>query len=117
MRTILLLAFWIPLAISYAVAWAPDPADIAKGFSGAWAHIVAAAYLTAALSASHYRHGPWTAVAAWMMAWGLSIELVQFFLDGRSAQLADVAADAVGIAIGASAYGFWRRRRRRRPSR
>lgn len=110
MSTILLLAFWVPLAISYAVACIPDPAGIAGGLSGAWAHVAAAAYLTAALSLSHYRNGPWTSVVAWMMAWGVSIELAQLFVDGRSAQLADIAADAAGIAIGAAAYGFWRRR-------
>ena len=108
-RRLVLLAFWIPLAISVTVAWTPDPKDIVGGLSGAWAHIGAAAYLTVALSHAHYRTGPWIVVAAWMMVWGVYIELVQLFLDGRSAQMADIAADALGIAIGCLAYGFWQR--------
>lgn len=109
-RTIVLLAFWIPLAVSVAVAWTPDPTDIVGGFSGAWAHIAAAAYLTVALSLAHYRTGPWIVVAAWMMVWGVYIELVQLFVDGRSAQMADIAADALGIAVGCSAWALWQRR-------
>ena len=110
-RAAVLLAFWIPLAVSMAVAWTPDPADIVGGFSGAWAHIAAAAYLTVALSLAHYRTGPWIVVAAWMMVWGVYIELVQLFVDGRSSQLADIGADALGIAVGCAAWGLWRRTR------
>lgn len=108
-RAAVLIAFWIPLAVSVAVAWTPDPADIVGGLSGAWAHIAAAAYLTVALSLAHYRTGPWIVVAAWMMVWGVYIELVQLFVDGRSAQMADIAADAAGIAAGCLAYALWRR--------
>lgn len=109
MDAILSLAFWIPLAISYAVAWTPGPTGIVGGLSGVWAHIFAAAYLTAALSLVHYRNGPRIAVVAWMMSWAVSIELAQIFVDGRSAQLGDIAAAAAGMFIGAAAYAVWRR--------
>lgn len=105
---IILLAFWIPLTVSCAAAWIPVPSTIVGSFSGPWAHIAAAAYLTTALSLAHYPNGPWISVVAWMLAWGLSIEAVQLSVDGRSAHLADLAADAAGIAIGASAYRLWR---------
>ena len=103
------LAFWIPLAISIAVAWTPNPAGLVASMAGSIAHIAAAAYLTFALSLAHYRHGPWPAVTAWIMVWGVTIELVQLFVDGRGAQLTDLAADALGIIIGCSMYALWQR--------
>ncbi len=103
------LAFWIPLAISIAVAWTPNPAGLVASMAGSVAHIAAAAYLAFALSLAHFRWGPWLAVAAWMMVWGVTIELVQLFVDGRGAQLTDLAADALGIAIGCAAFAVWQR--------
>ena len=44
-----------------------------------------------------------------MMVWGVTIELVQLFVDGRGAQLTDLASDALGIAIGCTAYALWQR--------
>ena len=109
LRLLQRLAFWIPLAISIAVAWTPNPAGLVASMAGNVAHIGAAAYLAFALSLAHYRQGPWPAVAAWMMVWGVTIELVQLFVDGRGAQLTDLAADALGIAIGCAAYALWQR--------
>ncbi len=103
------LAFWIPLAISFAVAWTPNPAGLVASMAGSVAHIAAAAYLACALSLAHFRHGPWPAVAAWMMVWGVTIELVQLFVDGRGAQLTDLGADALGITIGCTAFSLWQR--------
>ena len=103
------LAFWIPLAISIAVAWTPNPAGLVASMAGSVAHIAAATYLAFTLSLAHYRQGPWPAVAAWMMVWGVTIELVQLFVDGRGAQLTDLAADALGISIGCTTYAVWQR--------
>lgn len=102
-------AFWIPLAISFAIAWTPNPAGLVASMAGGGAHIGAAAYLAFALSLAHFRRGPWLAVAAWMMVWGVTIELAQLFVDGRGAQLTDLAADALGIAVGCAAYALWQR--------
>ncbi|MYE22993.1 MAG: VanZ family protein [Gammaproteobacteria bacterium] len=103
------LAFWIPLVISIAVAWTPNPAGLVASMAGSVAHIAAAGYLAFALSLAHFRQGPWPAVAAWMMVWGVTIELVQLFVDGRGAQIADLASDALGIAIGCTGYALWQR--------
>lgn len=102
-------AFWIPLVISIAVAWTPNPAGLVASMAGSVAHIAAAGYLAFALSLAHFRQGPWPAVAAWMMVWGVTIELVQLFVDGRGAQLADLASDALGIALGCTMYALWQR--------
>ena len=78
--------------------------------AGSVAHIAAAGYLAFALSLAHFRQGPWPAVAAWMMVWGVTIELVQLFVDGRGAQLADLASDALGIATRLlRCYALWQR--------
>ena len=102
-------AFWIPLAISFAIAWTPNPAGLVASLAGSAAHISAAAYLAFTLSLAHFRQGPWLAVAAWLMVWGITIELVQLFVDGRGAQLTDLAADALGITIGCAAFAVWQR--------
>ena len=103
------LAFWIPLAISIAVAWTPNPAGLVASMAGSLAHIAAAGYLAFALSLAHFRQGPWPAVAAWMMVWGVTIELVQLFVDGRGAQLTDLTSNAIGIALGCAGYALWQR--------
>lgn len=42
---------------------------------------------------------------------GVSDEVHQSFVPGRSAELADAVADFIGAALGASAYAMMRRRR------
>lgn len=66
-----------------------------------WQHIAAFVALSAcaALAAAPGLAGSLRASAA-MLALGLLIELVQHFIPNRSADWADVAADALGIAIG-----------------
>jgi VanZ family protein len=48
-----------------------------------------------------------------LLAYGVLIELLQSRIPGRSAEAADVLADAIGIALGLSAYAlvaWWTRR-------
>lgn len=50
----------------------------------------------------------WAAIAAAL--YGVTDELHQSFVPGRSADVFDAVADAIGAAIGAAAFGFhsWR---------
>jgi len=52
------------------------------------------------------------AVAGWgyAVAHGVLLEVVQHFMPPRTAEVGDVAADAVGAAVGAVILALWRRR-------
>ena len=96
-----------------AVAWlAFDPAPPPAADTG-WDkanHVLAFAVLAglATLSAwPHPRHR--LIVTGGLLAYGLLIEAVQSQLPARSAEWADVAADAVGIACGLLAAAPWLR--------
>ena len=96
-----------------AVAWlAFDPAPPPAADTG-WDkanHVLAFAVLAwlASLAAwPHPRHR--LAVAAGLLAYGVLIEAVQSQLPARSAEWADLAADAVGIACGLLAAAPWLR--------
>ncbi len=42
--------------------------------------------------------------AAWMLAYGIAIELIQSFEPTREAELKDLIVDAIGIALGLGLY-------------
>ena len=110
-----LAAFWIPLLLCLVVAWTPDPTGIAAASSGALPHLAAFAYLSAALFRAHFGEPgeamfQMLAVALWMLAFGVVVEVVQMlFVSGRSGDLLDLATDAGGIAVGCAAYLAWAR--------
>ena len=55
-------------------------------------------------------HGPWIAVAlGW--AYGASDEVHQMFVPGRSPDVADWVADAVGVTLGVFLFQRWAARR------
>jgi VanZ family protein len=61
-------------------------------------------------------HSPARVGAICATLYGVSDELHQYFVPGRSCDVRDVAADAVGAALGAFAFHTWRRWRVRRGS-
>ena len=109
-RGFVLAAFWIPTAVCLMLAWTPDPKGITENASGTLAHIVAFCYLSTALFHAHFNdpgHGAARvlAVALWMLALGVVVEVVQLlFVSGRSGDLGDLGVDAVGIAAGCATY-------------
>lgn len=105
-------AFWIPLVLCAAAALSANPSGAVASVSGDTAHLIAFAYLAAALFAAHFPTGSTVAVVLWLLAFGILIEVGQTFIDGRSGELVDVAVDALGIAIGCVAYRMWTWRRR-----
>lgn len=117
-RGLVLAAFWIPLTICLLLACTPNPQGLAARFTGAAAHVAAFAYLAAALFRAHF-DGPGDqamrilAVALWMLAFGVVIEVAQLLLvAGRSGELADLVMDAAGIAAGTALYFAWAGMRR-----
>ena len=110
-------AFWVGLALCLSVALTPHPPKIAVQFGDLVAHLAAFSYLTVALFAAHFPSnvgGPagdapyrMLAVALWMLAVGVLIEVGQLFVAGRSSEFADLGVDAAGIALGCAAYWVW----------
>jgi len=51
---------------------------------------------------------PWWRGSIYLLGYGVFIEFSQLFAIHRSAELADVAADGVGIILGLSMYAIYR---------
>ena len=97
--TLLRLGFWLPLALCTYLAFTPSPPEPVFRISDIVLHGFAFTYLTFALGLAH-RESRWWQMGAWMLAYGLFIEVVQSFEPERSAELKDLAVDCVGIALG-----------------
>ena len=111
-------AFWVALALCLYLAFTPHPPRVAVEIGEVLAHLTAFAYLTVALFVAHFPtsnpDAPASearyralAVALWMFAVGVLIEVGQLFVAGRSSQFTDLGVDAAGIALGCAAYRMW----------
>ena len=112
-------AFWAGLALCLYGAFTPNPPKVAAELGDVIVHLGAFAYLTVALFAAHFpASGPGSAtyralaVALWMSAVGVLIEIGQLFVAGRSSEFADLGVDAVGILVGCAIYRGWEAARR-----
>ena len=83
-------------------------------------HLIAYAGLSLltvrALANARLHHVTWRVVVAAIAistAYGVSDEYHQLFVPGRTFELLDIAADAIGSVVGASAAGAWSIIRRR----
>lgn len=126
-----LVSLWAPVGLLMALVFvsSAQPRMPAGPFPGAdkWAHAITYAALAAAwvraLAGGRWegvtpRKVVWAAAAA--VAYGLTDEWHQSFVPGRSADAADVVADAVGAVLAAGGLGAWSimlRRRRARGAR
>jgi len=110
------IGFWLPLALCTWLALTPSPPETVFRVSDVVLHALAFTYLTAALGLAHggLRY---LVVAAWMLLYGVFIEVAQSFEPARSPELKDLLVDAAGIALGLLALlvmGEWARRTLRR---
>ncbi len=103
--TLLLVAFWLPLAICTYLALHPSPPDAVFRLSDVLLHGFAFTYLTLALGLAH-QHRHWLLPGLWMLGYGVLIELLQSFEAARSAEAGDVLVDIVGIGLGLLAHGW-----------
>lgn len=84
-----------------AICWlSVMPSEIAAvdGFNDKAKHVFAFLVLAVGLSTFWRISRPF--VVSMLIAFGLTIELVQWFVPGRNASVWDVLADAIGIASG-----------------
>lgn len=112
------LAFMAAIFGLSSMSAPPSPANVSDKLEHFVAYGVLALLTLRATSGGRWAGVSWTAVAvAWCIAvgYGISDEFHQSFVPGRTADPADVAADAVGAAtalIGAGAFGIILRSRR-----
>jgi VanZ family protein len=95
----LLSGFWLPLLACTYLALAPSPPDTVFRFSDVLLHALAFIYLTFALILAYPDKALWQTFA-WMLAYGLLLELIQSFEPDRTAELKDVLVDVGGILVG-----------------
>lgn len=110
---------WLPVAAYMAMLFGfssmSTPPSPPGDFSFYDAHIAAYAglgALTARATAGGLRDVSWRAVAGAVLIsslYGVSDEYHQLFVPGRSFDVLDMAADAIGSIVGASAVGAWGR--------
>ena len=94
------LAFWVPLALCTWLALTPGPPQAVAQISDVVLHLAAFAYLAFALSLAHFSGRGW-ATAAWLVAFGVLLEVLQGALTTtRSPELKDLAMDLAGIGLG-----------------
>lgn len=96
---LLRVGFWIPLLGCTWLALTPSPPDAVFRVSDVVLHGLAFVYLTLALGVAHVALRP-RAVIAWMLGYGVLIELVQSLEPSRSAELKDLLVDGAGIVVG-----------------
>ena len=99
-RWLLVGAFWIPWAISAEAAFAPHGLPLPFKTNDVVLHLFAFSYLTAALGFAYFASSRWARVVAWMALWGVAIEVIQYFIPSRDAEVKDLVVDAFGIALG-----------------
>ncbi len=101
--------FWIALTGSYIAAILPqDMAPTLGPLSDKWTHFLAFAVLTLLLRLA-YRVS-WFQTTFLLFLYAVFIEVSQYFTPNRCAELLDVVADLIGIAIGLLLYQFLQRK-------
>ena len=106
-------AFWLLAAAVGLLALMPAPPDAASLGWDKLNHLAAFAAL-AACAVLGWRQAPplrRVLLLAALLVYGAAIELLQTQVPNRSAEWADLLADALGIAAGAGLAAWWLRRR------
>lgn len=97
---LLKLALYLSLGVGCYLAFVPTLPDMSVfTLSDIILHAGGFAYLTFALMLAYPEATPLRA-AAWMFSYGVFIEIVQYFVPERSAELKDLLMDATGFVLG-----------------
>ncbi len=86
-------------ALTPAIWFMPDLRGAGFVLSDKWLHGITFAILTVWFSGQFARRAYWR-LAVGMLAFGGLIEVCQYFLEYRSAELLDLVADVIGIIAG-----------------
>ena len=106
---LLKLGFWLALLFASYMAFASPTAIPTIQISGLLLHAITFAVLTYGLRMA-YLPDAWLMAAAWMLLYGVGIEVIQSFTPDRVPEVLDVLVDVVGITAGTAAFqwlGSW----------
>lgn len=103
-RWLVVVGFWLPFVVTTYAAFAPEGVPMPFRVSDIALHAGAFTYLTAALWFAHHATNNGWKPAAWMIAYGVVIELIQSLEPTRTAEFKDLLIDAIGIALGLGLY-------------
>lgn len=95
-------AFWGALGVITWMALTPRPPVAAHSPSDAIQHFVAFSYLTVVMWCAYERRMTLAQMIAALFLYGAGIEVIQYFVPNRYFSLSDLAADTLGITIGAA---------------
>lgn len=110
-------ARWLPAIIWMgAIFWLSSRpgSDVPSGIAP-FAHFAVYAVLGALLIAAQSEPTRWITATAIASAYGVTDEIHQAFVPGRTPDPADWALDTAGALLGAVALAWWLARRRARP--
>jgi VanZ family protein len=100
--------FWIVLIGSYISAILPQEMALTIGhLSDKWTHFLAFSVLTVLLRLAYCVSMVQTSLL--LFAYGVFIEVSQYFTPNRSAEVLDVIADVIGIGLGLIVYNVLQR--------
>lgn len=92
------VSLWLLIAVVSWLAFSPKPP---AGATLGWDKLNhASAFAALAFCAARAHTVAFWRIGAWLLAYGVLVEIVQTFVPGRSGEAADLLADAVGIATG-----------------
>jgi VanZ family protein len=103
-RWLILIGFWLPFVVTTYAAFAPEGVPMPFRVSDIVLHTGAFTYLTAALWFAHHATNNGWKPAAWMLGYGIVIELIQSLEPARTAEFKDLVIDVIGIALGFALY-------------
>lgn len=113
------MSLWLPVIAYMAMLFVfssfstlPSPPGDLSAYDMHIAAYAGLGALTARAVAKGLRHVSWRAVAGAIVIaalYGISDEYHQMFVPGRSFDVLDMLADAIGAIVGASAVGAWSR--------
>ncbi len=90
---------YLAMGIILAMATSTTDHSAATGINDKVGHILAFILLGLLAQQAFPRHRMNWILYAWLLAYGLAIELIQYFIPERSFSLLDLAADATGLVV------------------
>jgi VanZ family protein len=105
MQRVFQIAFFLCLAVIEFLATTTQEISLVSSIWDKANHFTAFFVLYILLSLGYSTLGTWLKIAI-LLAFGMQIEIVQSFIDGRYFSMLDVFADSIGILLGVIAYRF-----------
>ena len=105
MQRVFQIAFFLCLSVIEFLATTTQEISLVSSIWDKANHFTAFFVLYILLSLGYHKLTIWTKIFL-LLAFGMQIEIVQSFIDGRFFSMLDVFADSIGILLGVIAYKY-----------